>query len=323
MNNRETITRFPFFFFLAIVCTLIITTCSKDEVPEVEEPEVVIEKPETGTITDSILHDNLNRSYIAYVPGNYTHETDVPLVINMHGLGSQSLEQMLYGDFREISDREGFIVVHPQGTLVDGVTHWNVGGFTQGSTVDDLGFIENLIDSLSAIYKIDADRIYATGMSNGGYMSYLLACQLGDRIAAIASVTGSMTPYVYDNCNPDHPTPILQFHGTDDDVVPFNGNAWSKSMDEVMEYWVEQNGCDTPQWSRDLEDKVTTDGSTVEHLEYFGCNKEVETGLYKIDGGGHTWPGTSFKFPGTNDDINASEIIWEFFSEYTLSGLQN
>ncbi len=190
------------------------------------------------TLDGSIIHDGMQRDYIIYIPGNYSGSTSVPLVINFHGLGSNATEQMWYGDFRSIADTSGFLIVHPEGTLYNGSAHWNVGGFTVGSTVDDVGFTDALIDSLSVMYNIDLTRVFATGMSNGGFMSFLLASQLSEKIAAIASVTGSMTPETYNNSNPQHPTPIMQIHGTADNLVPYGGVFYSKSIEDVLNYWV-------------------------------------------------------------------------------------
>jgi len=243
------------------------------------------------------------------------------MILNFHGYGSNASEQMWYGDFREIADTAGFLILHPQGLLFNGVTHWNVGGWTVGSTVDDVGFTEALIDSLSESYNIDANRIYSTGMSNGGFMSFLLASQLSQRIAAIASVTGSMTPETYNQTNPQHPTPILQMHGTTDGVVPYNGAIWSKSIDDVLEYWVNYNNCNTTAEVIDLPDIDPDDGSTVEHVIYAGGDNSVTVEHYRITGGGHTWPGNAFGGAGTNYDINASIEIWEFFSRYDMDGL--
>ena len=134
-------------------------------------------------------------------------------------------------------------MVHPEGTVYQGGTHWNVGGFVGGSTIDDVGFTEALLDTLINQYNINQARIYSTGMSNGGYMSLHLACFLSSRITAVASVTGSMTPYTYSMCNPLHPTPVLQVHGTSDPTVPYNGDTWTKSIDEVVTYWAGHNQC--------------------------------------------------------------------------------
>lgn len=273
------------------------------------------------TINGSITHDGLQREYILYVPENYTGAFPVPLVLNFHGFGSSASEQMWYSDFRSISDTAGFLLIHPEGTLLNGVTHWNVGGWTIGSTVDDIGFTEALIDSLSTIYNIETSRIYATGMSNGGFMSFLLACQLSERIAAIASVTGSMTPETYINSNPQHPTPILQFHGTADEMVPYVGAIWTKSIDDVLQYWAGFNNCNTTPEIEILPDLDPDDGSTVEHFVYDGGDNGVTVEHFKITGGSHTWPGSAINLPGTNYDIDATVEIWNFFSRYDINGL--
>ena len=160
------------------------------------------------TINGTITHDNLQRDYIMYIPASYNSANPVPLVFCFHGYSSNASTNFTYTNFKGIADTAGFIVVHPQGTLLQGVTHWNVGGWTLASTVDDVGFTNALIDSISSDYSINSDRVYSTGMSNGGYMSFLLACQLSNRFAAVASVTGSMTPQTYNACNTTHPTPI-------------------------------------------------------------------------------------------------------------------
>ena len=267
------------------------------------------------------MHDGIQRDYILYIPAIYDGNTDVSLVLNFHGYGSNANEQMIYGDFRDIADTEGFLLVHPEGTLLNGEKHWNVGNFTIGSTADDVGFTEALIDELANLYAINLDRVYATGMSNGGFMSFLLACQLSEKIAAIASVTGSMTPDTYDACSTQHPTPILQIHGTSDGVVPYDGNIiWTLSIVDVISYWVNYNNCGTNPTITAFQDIDPSDESTVEHIVYSGGDNGVTTEHMKVIGGGHTWPGSVFNLPGTNYDINASMEIWQFFSRFDING---
>lgn len=272
------------------------------------------------TINSSIEHDGLSRDYILYLPANYDGGEAVPLILNFHGYGSNAYEQMNYGDFRPIADTAGFLVVQPQGEPLNGITHWNVGGWTIGSTVDDVGFTAALIDSLSALYNINEDRVYATGMSNGGFMSFLLGCQLGDKIAAIAPVAGSMTPETYDECTPEHSMPILQFHGTTDNVVPYDGAIWSKPVQEALDYWVDYNNCYPLPTIIQMPDIDPNDGSTVEHIIYPSGDNGVKTEHFKINGGGHKWPGSVFGGGGTNYDINASVEIWKFFLKYDING---
>ncbi len=274
------------------------------------------------TINGTLEHDNLQRDYILYVPASYTGDAPVPLLFNFHGYGSNATEQMFYGDFRMIAEAEGFLIVHPEGTEdIAQTTHFNVGW--GGSSVDDVGFTETLIDAIAAEYNIDSKRIYSTGMSNGGYISYHLACNLGDKIAAIASVTGSMSQFTFNNCNPEHPTPILQIHGTMDETVPYNGGTFAEPIEDVVQYWVNYNNCTSPPRVTQLPDLDPTDESTVEHIVYEGGNNGVNTEFFKITGGGHTWAGAAFDFSITNYDINASEEVWSFLSRYDINGLRD
>ncbi|MEP6646602.1 MAG: PHB depolymerase family esterase [Saprospiraceae bacterium] len=272
------------------------------------------------TINGTITHDNIQRQYILYVPASYIPGTPAPLVLNFHGYTSNAFEQMFYGDFRPIADTAGFLVVHPQGTVDQvGNTHWNVGWGT--STVDDVGFTRALIDSLSASFSIDQDRIYSTGMSNGGFFSYLLACDLSDRIAAIASVTGSMDVNEPAVCHPEHPMPVMEIHGTSDPTVPYAGNFLFSPIPSVINFWVNFNACSTPPVITPIDDIDMSDGCTAEHQVYADGTNGAEVEHFKIIGGVHAWPGSAFGGAGTNQDINASKEIWRFFSKYNIHGL--
>jgi len=273
------------------------------------------------TINASITHDGIQRDYILYIPELYDGNTTVPLVLNFHGFGSSASQQMFYGDFRDIADTEGFLLVHPEGTTFIGNQFWNVGFPGLSSNIDDVGFTEALIDELATLYAIDLDRVYATGMSNGGFMSFLLACQLSEKIAAVASVTGSMTQDTFDDCNAQHPTPILQIHGTEDDVVLYNENNLSLPIPDVISYWVDHNNCETTPTTTTLPDVDVSDGSTIEHSVYEDGDNGVTTEHMKVIGGGHTWPGSVLNTAGTNQDIDASMEIWLFFSRYDIDGL--
>ena len=273
------------------------------------------------TINASITHDGIQRNYILYIPEIYDGNTAVPLILNFHGFGSNAAQQMFYGDFRDIADTEGFLLVHPEGTTFIGNQFWNVGFPGISSTIDDVGFTEALIDELATLYTIDLDRVYATGMSNGGFMSFLLACQLSEKIAAVASVTGSMTQDTFDDCNAQRPTPVLQIHGTEDDVVLYNGNTLSIPIADVISYWVDHNNCDTTPTTTTLPDIDPSDGSRIEHSVYENGDNGVTTEHMKVIGGGHTWPGSVLNTAGTNQDIDASMEIWLFFSRYDINGL--
>lgn len=270
-------------------------------------------------VYDTIVHDGFKRSFILYVPATYSAGTDVPLIMNFHGYGSNAFEQMFYGSFLGIADTAGFLVVHPNGTLDSvGQQHWNA---DWGGTVDDIGFTESLIDSISLEYSIDNERVYSTGMSNGGFMSYTLACHLSNRIAAIASVTGSMVVTQISGCNSQHPIPVMEIHGTADGTVPYNGiPGMVEPIENVLNYWINFNQCDTTSVFSLVPDVNTSDGCTAEHYLYPNGDNGVEVEHYKIIGGGHTWPGAPVLIGVTNYDINASVKIWEFFNKYDING---
>lgn len=270
------------------------------------------------TLTDSIYHDGIYRTYILYVPASYSAATPAPLILNFHGYTSNATEQMFYGDFRDIADTAGFLLVHPQGTLdANNEPYWNSGW---GGAVDDIGFTAALIDSLSAQYSIIQSRVYSTGMSNGGFMSYTLACSLSSRIAAIASVTGSMNFGQNLTCNPEHPMPVMQIHGTSDPVVPYNGSGTISSIANAVAYWVNTNVCDLTPVQTEVPNINLVDGCTATHFVYENGNNGVEVELFRINLGAHTWPGAPIAVGTTNYDINASKEIWRFFSQYDLNG---
>lgn len=271
------------------------------------------------TINASITHDGIQRDYILYVPVVYNANTPTPLVFNFHGYTSNANDQMLYGDFRSIADTANFILVHPMGTL-DGSNqpYWNA---NWGGTVDDIGFTEALIDSLALDYNINMDRVFSTGMSNGGFMSYTLACELGHRIAAIASVTGTMNLNQSSTCIPSHPTPIMEIHGTLDATVPYNGLAGTmESIPNTIDYWVNFNNCNTIPVQTAVPNISIVDGCTATHFIYENGDNGVEVEHYRIDLGAHTWPGAPIEIGTTNYDIDASVKIWEFFAQYDING---
>lgn len=267
------------------------------------------------TLKESIVHDDLVRDYIVHIPGSYDNKVPIPLVLCFHGYGGTA-SGISYTNFNDVSDTANFIVVYPQGTLLKRKSHWNVGGWTLDSKIDDVGFISSLLDSLSERYNINQSRIYSTGMSNGGYMSFLLACQLSDRIAAIASVTGSMTPQTYNLCNPQRPIPVLQIHGTNDQKVPYKGNRkWSLSINKVLEYWINHNNCDITPFEMSFPDINNSDESNVHRLSWLNGDNSVITDHIIVNGGGHDWFGV-----WGNMDINSTAEIWKFFSQYDING---
>ncbi|TVR80299.1 MAG: T9SS C-terminal target domain-containing protein [Chitinophagaceae bacterium] len=265
------------------------------------------------SLDKSLEHNQINRTYSIYIPATYDGIEAVPLVFNLHGYTSNSAQQELYTNFKPIADTANFILVHPNGTSESGAQFWNVGFFP--SNVDDVGFLETLIDTISENYNIDLDRVFSTGMSNGGFMSYLLACE-SDRFTAVASVTGSMTQLNYDNCNTVKPIPAMQIHGTNDPTVPYEGTQQFLHVDSVVSFWVNHNNCDDEPVIIDIDNISPNDGTNTIHYTYSGGDEGSSVELYKVINGGHTWPGAPFSIGPTSQDFNASKVIWEFFSKY-------
>lgn len=273
------------------------------------------------TIIDSILSGGIYRSYRLYVPADYNGSSARPLVFNLHGYTSNAQSQQLYANFMPIADTANFLVVHPQGTKDNNnQPFWNAG--ISSLIVNDIQFLSNLIDSIKANYNIDLNAVYSCGMSNGGYMSQTLACELSNRIAAIASVTGSIFTTQYGtNCHPTRPVPMMQISGTADGTVPYTGSSSSMPIDSVVKYWVRYNQCNaTPNFSN-VPNSNLTDGCTAEHYIYPNGLSGSSVELYKVIGGGHTWPGALVNIGVTNQDFSASKEIWRFFRKYKLNQL--
>ena len=272
------------------------------------------------TYVDSIYVGGQYRSFRLYVPAIYNGTTARPLILNLHGYTSNAQQQQLYSNFMPIADTANFLMVFPNGTYSSGQRFWNAG--LSSVLVNDIAFLSALIDSLDLTYNINLNRVYSAGMSNGGYMSHTLACELSNRITAIASVTGSIFSTQYgSNCHPTRPVPVMQIHGTTDPTVPYLGSSTSMPIDSVVNYWVKKNSCSpTPTFSN-VPNISTTDGCAAEHYKYSGGLSGSSVEFYKIINGGHTRPGFPFGGTGTNLDINASKEIWRFFNKYSLSML--
>ncbi|RPG41175.1 MAG: hypothetical protein CBD46_001905 [Gammaproteobacteria bacterium TMED186] len=281
-------------------------------------PEPPIQNPynltcssyQSNTQKCNLTHNNIIREYYIYIPSSYTPSSNASLMFVLHGYGSSATNIMFYSSFQNLAEEDSYIIVYPQGSLLNGVTHWNVGGWTIGSTANDVDFIETIIELVDNEYFINNERIYSTGMSNGGYMSYHLACNT-NLFAAVASVTGSMTPETYNNCSPTNATSILQIHGLQDFTVPYTGAPWSKTIPEVMEYWSEYNNC-----NEDPLSSITdlSDGSYIYFDSYQNCSNTVGVNLILHSTMGHTWPSIN------NHSMSATAEVWLFFKDYDLNG---
>jgi polyhydroxybutyrate depolymerase len=263
-----------------------------------------------------IISSGQKRTYLLYVPTNYQPERPSPLVICIHGYAQWPAHQMEISHWNHFAEENNIIIVYPSGTGTP--LHWRTSG--QVDTSIDVQFISDLIDKLQKDYNIDETRIYANGLSNGGGMSFVLSCNLSDRIAAISSVAGAyLLPW--EDCNPEHPVPAIIFHGTDDPIVPFDGGPssfFNIPFPEISN-WVRvlaaQNGCS----ENPIDLPVQGD---VRGKRFINCAQNAEVLFYTIDNGGHSWPGGGY-LPKvivgyTTEDIDATRMTWEFFQQHPM-----
>ncbi len=265
---------------------------------------------------DSIPFGGYERTYLVHLSTGYTGTTDLPLIIAMHGGAGNAYTMENISQLSIKADAENFIVVYPEGIKGGyfNISSWNAGwccGFASSSNVDDVGFIDALLDTLINHYAIDTNRIYATGMSNGGFMSYRLACELSDRIAAIAPVECSMT---MTSCTPNRPVPLIHFHSYLDTNIPYDGgvgsgpsNHYNPPLDSIMNVWATNNSCNI------LNDTIINN-TQYTLTKWTDCDCGTEIHYYITQDGGHSWPGV-----GGSTYINATDLMWSFFQQHSLN----
>ena len=269
----------------------------------------------TNMNADTILHDGLIREYLLYVPEVYDGSFEVPLMLNFHGNGSSASSHMEYADMRNLADSDNFILVYPQGAILNGSSHWNnaLESSTNKSSTKDFEFTNALINKLTINYNIDSSRIYACGFSNGADFTFALACYNSDKIAAIGAVSGLMYQETIDNCNPLHPTAVIEFHGTSDSYRPYEGiTDYYASVEDMLNHWTSFNHT-----SKDpLINSITDNGTLIEYYAYNDGDSGTSVEHYKVVEGDHVWFDLSY------EQANTSEIIWNFVSKYDLNGLR-
>jgi polyhydroxybutyrate depolymerase len=334
-------TRSMFFISILLMILLLLCSCSYKKTAYQDRP-------------NSINYGGLERTYIIHIPQNYDKKTPIPLVLNFHGGGGNSENQEKASGMNNASDKYGFIVVYPQGTgkIVAGkiIATWNAGrccGNAVKNNIDDVGYISALIDKLEKSFNIDKKRIYATGWSNGGQMSYRLGCELSEKIAAISSVGSNGT---LDVCKPVRPVPIFQIDGTLDTCSPIKGGIcggcfanFFKSIGmpienteydcysdtEYLKFWQNINNC-SPTPKIDKNKAMTC-------ISAANCKNNADVRFCTIEGMGHTWPGGNYGIENCttnpdgyvckqwkktlgplNKEINANDLIWDFFQKHPL-----
>lgn len=267
--------------------------------------------------TDAIVSSGERRTFVLHVPAKHDAAKPSPLVISLHAAGLWGAAQESISQWNRVADEEGFIVAYPSAQTLTGPNVWYV---SDGGVPRDARFIADLIDTLSARYRIDPARIYVDGLSNGGGMSFILSCTLPDRIAAFGMV-GAALVLSRNSCPDPRPAPVMVFHGTADPAVPYDGGAsWvaPKPFPNVPRFvaaWAERNGCRS----------APTDSLIAPHVvrsEWAGCVDHADVVFYTVRGGGHTWPsggeiGEWFVGPTTRE-IDATRELWAFYRAHPL-----
>ena len=304
LNTKKESTMKKQFYFFAVLITILIGCGKEDNISNSESYY-------SNTNAQTLVHDGINREYVLYIPNSYDGTSAVPLMLNFHGFGGSASDYMQDADMRSLAESDTFILVYPQGSSLDGSSHWNAcpSGGDNKSDADDFGFVESMINEISSQYNIDLERVYAAGYSNGGMMAYGLAKYKSDLIAAVASVSGVMLDCIGPT---SHPMPVVHLHGTSDGVLPYNGgNDWN-SAQSTLDYWINFNNTTTnPTVSSD-----NNGGMTIEHYVYDQGDSLVSVEHYKYIGGDHIW------FNSTFQGQNTSELVWNFVSRYDINGLR-
>jgi polyhydroxybutyrate depolymerase len=277
--------------------------------------------------TVSITVDGLMRNFVIYLPTGANNAGKMPMIFSIHGGGGTPNDMIALADFKKIAERDKVVIVYPEGVQ----KNWNDGRPTTPNQlgINDVTFFNQMCDYMVANHAVENTKIYATGISNGGFMSSRLACELGNRIAAIAVDAATMEQTtVATNCNPTRTIPAIYIHGTHDPLVPLTGGVMTAgaggtilSHAQVIDKWVTLNGCNATPIVTDLPD-ISADGTTIKERRYTGGRNGSEVVSYVILNGGHTWPQglqylSELLIGKTSQDMNGCEVIWQFFKRFS------
>lgn len=275
-------------------------------------------------VYDSIYVDNNWRTYMTHLPDGYDNAVQYPLVLAFHGGQADNASLGWFAiayqsALSQKADTAGFIVVYPEGSVFNNNRTWNAGACcppAMDQAVDDVSFIDHLLDTLFADYAVDTTRVYAAGSSNGGMMCYRLACALSERIAAIATNACSQ---MYFPCEPGREIPVIHFQSYADTQVPYEGGTGEglpgidmTSQDATMDLWRTLNNC--------LYTDTVVNGSGVgyDFIRIHGCDCNASFHQYNTTDGGHSWPGGNDNNNPASTQLSATFLLWDFFQSYTL-----
>lgn len=292
-------------FHIYFLSVMIFISCASDE------------RVEGSVIQGEFVHQNISREYLLFTPEKLPKEA--PLLLVLHGFTSNAQTIMDFSKFNDLATKNGFAVVYPQGTVDEsGNTFWNVGyDFHLDSSIDDLDFLSRLVNYLQKEYDLSSENTFAAGMSNGGEMCYLLACNYPEQFRAVAPIAATMMNNQFNACDPESAMPIFALFGTDDTTTHYEGDeqnkdGWGayKGIPSIVNFWTDRFAKERVKIDT-LPDSVPQDSSYIVRNYYISTTRESDFVYYEVIGGGHDWPGA-----WGNEDIDTSEAIWTFFKRH-------
>jgi polyhydroxybutyrate depolymerase len=264
---------------------------------------------------------------VIHIPADYDAKKIYPLVLLFHGGYGSGARILSTTQFAAKADKADFIVVAPDG--ID--RHWNDGRGTTNTTIDDVGFVRQLIKTIERRFAIDPKRIYATGISNGGHFTARLGCELSDTLAAIGTAAGPIAAELLPTCKPA-PISVVGIQGTADPLSPFGGGeagggyalaqgGKTASAAQTMKLWATANGCNLIPDIVKIPPRVS-DGTKVVKYSYSGCSADTNVDYYIVQGMGHAWPPAQSRLAmriggPTSHNINATDVMWNFFNAHS------
>ncbi|NMG22985.1 hypothetical protein DP116_27585 [Brasilonema bromeliae SPC951] len=309
----------------------LVTACESMQAQQMTSRQgKVVYGESNGELTDQ----GYARTYDIYTPKSYSPSRPMPLVLVFHGDEGSGRSISNVSQFNTLAEQKGFLVAYPDG--ID--QRWSLRK-TSKRNIDDVSFVKNFINHLEQVRNIDSRRIYATGFSRGGILTQALTCQLSDRIAAFASVAGSLPRRLKQTCQPQMPVSMLMINGTNDQSVHYQGDEKTQkgalvSIPEAVNFWRDHNQCpaytaknvafvagnqsDAPAGSRARRDR-----SKVKTYSYSGCSGGSEVVQLAVVDGGHLWYGGTSSDKDVNEfnkdlGLDSTQTIWNFFERHSL-----